>query len=136
MTIDASWDWSTYGASRPCALVNNTASPPILAFTGPGFGVVLPAHVYNAAITFTDKKGEVVAVGVTGGSVCEVVVPGSGGDGSINEWVIAFEGDGSLSTGKYAGRRAVGQFVMRFDSSTGAVDLFPGPNFLVITLDK
>jgi hypothetical protein len=131
VTIDGSWDWSIYDGSHPCALVDSLPSPAMLDLVSndPGF-------IYNAAVTIVDRKGSVIAAGITGGSVCEIVVPGSMGDGSINEWVMAFETDGALSTGKYAGRTGTGHIVFRLDSSTGADPVFLDPRFIVLQLNK
>ena len=133
VTIDGSWDWSSYSTSHPCALFDSAASPSLIELINTDFGppVIFAFNVYNAAVTITDNKGDTIAAAITGGSVCEIVVFGPGD--SINEWVVAFETDGVSSTGKYAGRTGTGHLVFRLSGATGA-NSFSDPRFIVLDL--
>lgn len=107
--IDASWQFSPgpYSADHPCALVNQT---PQMLFDFISLGPFL----YTATVTITSKKGDKLVGHVSGGSVCEIVVFGPAE--SINQWLVAFEIDGMLSTGKFFGDSGQGLIDFKFDS--------------------
>ena len=66
-----------------------------------------------AEVTIEAKNGDVLVGFITGGSVCELEVFV---DGTINQWLIAFEVDPDDSTGKFAGKTGQGTIDFKVDS--------------------
>ncbi len=113
VNFSASWDWSTYdGIDHPCALVEKVGHT--FAFDViPGANQFMPWSS-TAMVTITHKSGAVITAKVTGGSVCEVAVPGPSGGGSNNEWNINFEV--TAGTKRFSGATGTGTIHFFFDS--------------------
>jgi len=123
--IDASWDWGLYSALHPCALMDSMESPPLYDFLSQDL------IMYQATVTITANNGDKIVGQITGGSVCELSV--SGPLMSVNEWLIGFIFDGSLSTGRFADRSGSGYINMRIDSGVGD---FSGPFQISLNLSN
>ena len=65
----------------------------------------------------TNKKGDQLVGQIVGGSVYELVIFGP--SASINEWLISFQIDSGLSTGKFAGATGTGVYRMIWESGPG-----------------
>ncbi len=86
---------------------------------------------YHATVTITANNGDMIVGQITGGSVCELSV--SGPLMSVNEWLIGFKLDGSLSTGRFADRAGSSYINMRIDSGVGD---FSGPFQISLNLSN
>lgn len=108
VNINASWDFDTYfdGSRHPCALVDKISQGPFLNLLG-------APTTYMAEVTIEAKNGDVLVGFIAGGSVCELEVFV---DGTINQWLIAFEVDPDDSTGKFAGKTGQGTIDFKVDS--------------------
>ena len=80
----------------------------------PNSWVVFCVLSSTAAVTITHKSGAVISAKITGGSVCEVAVPGPSGAGSNNEWIINFEVTGG--TKRFLDATGTGTIHFFFDS--------------------
>ena len=113
VNFSASWDWNTYdGTDHPCALVEKASHVFTLDLI-PGSNFLMP-WTSNATVTITHKSGAVILAKITGGSVCEVAVPGPSGSGSNNEWNINFEVTGG--TKRFTDATGTGTIHFFFDS--------------------
>lgn len=113
--FSASWDWSAYNGDHPCALVEKVPHTFIANV------LELPSIVpweSDAAVTITHKSGALITADITGGSVCEVAVPGANGSGSNNEWIINFEVNGG--TKRFTEATGTGTIHFFFDSGVGS----------------
>jgi len=117
--IDASWDWGFYNGDHPCALMDVRTSPTLDNHLTP---YPFDPINYSATVTITANNGDTIVGQVSGGSVCELSVTGP--LMSTNEWLIAFQFDGSMSTGRFLGRSGTGYINFRIDSGAGD---FVGP---------
>ncbi len=128
VSFSASWDWNTYdGTDHPCALVEKVGHIFTLdLIPGPNF---LMPWTSTATVTITHKSGAVILAKVTGGSVCEVAVPGPSGSGSNNEWNINFEVTGG--TKRFADAVGTGTIHFFFDSGNSTF----GINEVLVHID-
>lgn len=127
--FDNSWEWDADvvadgseiydGIFHPCALMDiapRTMFSALPPFDAPTFEV----FTYSQTVTITANNGDFILGHVTGGSVCEVEIIT---DGSINEWLMGIEFDGSENTGRFFGQSGTAYVNFRFNSVTGE---FPG----------
>ncbi len=114
--FSASWDWGAYDGTRhPCALIEKVGH--IFATDlNPGANFLLP-WTSTALVVITHNSGAVINAIITGGSVCEVAVPGPSGSGTNNEWYIGFEVTGG--TMRFADAVGTGTIHFFFDSGDG-----------------
>ena len=116
--FSASWDWAAYlGTRHPCALVDINVQHLKFDFIQ-NFSTGWDS---TAEVIITHKSGAVINAKITGGSVCEVAVPGPSGFGSNNEWYIAFEVTGG--TKRFTDAVGTGTIHFFFDSGDGTFGL-------------
>ncbi len=97
VSTSASWDWSVYSNSHPCALVNTDSHAFSTGLTGP-FTTDATVTIERLKKGLADPGNKIDAV-IKGGSVCEVEVNVAQAC-TTNEGVVNFEITGG--TGKFA----------------------------------
>jgi hypothetical protein len=124
VNFSASWDWNAYdGTDHPCALVEKVGHDFFVDVINGG------SWSSTGMVTITHKSGALITARVTGGSVCEVAVPGPSGGGSNNEWNINFEVIGG--TKRFADATGTGTIHFFFDSGNGTF----GINEVLVHID-
>jgi hypothetical protein len=103
VSTSASWDWSSYSSSHPCALVNTDSHAFSTGSAGP-FTTDSTVTIERLKRGLVDPGNKIDAV-IKGGSICEVEV-NVAQSCTTNEGVVNFEITGG--TGKFANASGTG----------------------------